>query len=135
MILCWTIQWTEKSILTGVRHCLRSQGAREVAAQSTRVKIQEHERQVMGGARRQHHKDACREAAAARLAGKVTGVGAGISLQPHLVFMRTRARKGMTPKCCGAEGRRGGTQGRRLAPTPSVPAPMNAAKISPNGEK
>lgn len=135
MVLCWTIQWTEKSILTDVRHCLRSQGAREVAARSTRLKIQEHERQVMGGARRQHQKDACGEAAAARLAGKVTGVGAGISLQPHLVFMRTRAGKGMTPKCCGAEGRRGGTQGRGLAPTPSVPAPRNTAKISPNGEK
>ncbi|XP_072873965.1 uncharacterized protein [Chlorocebus sabaeus] len=48
-------------------------GTREVAAQSTRVKIQEHERQVMGGARRQYQKDACREAAAARVAGKVTG--------------------------------------------------------------
>lgn len=135
MVLCWTIQWTEKSILTDVRHCLRSQGAREVAARSTRVKIQEHEHQVVRGARRQHQKDACGEAAAARLAGKVTGVGAGISLQPHLVFRRTRAGKGMTPKCCGAEGRRGGTQGRGLAPTPSVPAPRNAAKISPNGEK
>ena len=111
MILCWTIQWTEKSILTGVRHCLRSQGTREVAAQSTRVKIQEHERQVMGGARRQYQKDVCREAAAARVAGKVTGVGTGISLQPHLVFLRTHAGKGMTPKCCGVEGRRGGMQG------------------------
>ena len=135
MVLCWTIQWTDKSILTDVRHCLRSQGAREVAARSTRVKIQEHERQEMGGARRQHQKDACGEAAAARLAGKVTGVGAGISLQPHLVFRRTRAGKGMTPKCCGAEGRRGRTEGLGLAPTPSVPAPRNAAKISPNGEK
>ena len=122
MVLCWTIQWTEKSILTDARHCLRSQGACEVAARSTRLKIQEHERQVMGGARRQHQKDACGEAAAARLAGKVTGVGAGISLQPHLVFMRTRAGKGMTPKCCGTEGRRGGTQGRGLAPPlPSLP--------------
>lgn len=135
MILCWTIQWTEKSILTSVRHCLHSQGAREVAARSTRVKIQEHEGQVMGGARRQHQKDACRGAAAAGLAGKVTGAGTGMSLQPHLVFMRTHAGKGMTQKCCGAEGRRGETQGRGLAPTPSVPAPMNAAKISPNGEK
>ena len=134
-MLDYSVDRTENSILTSVRHSLPSQEAREVAAWSTRVKIQEHEHQVMGGARRQHHKDACRGAAAAGLAGKVTGAGAGISLQPHLVFMRTRARKGMTPKCCGAEGRKGGTQGRRLAPTPSVPAPMNAAKISPNGEK
>lgn len=111
MIPCWTIQWTEKSILTGVRHCPHFQGACDVAARSTRVKIREHERQVTGGARRQHQTDACRGAAAAELAGKVTGAGSGVSLQPHLVFMRTRAGKGMTPKCCGAEGRRGGMQG------------------------
>ena len=135
MISCWTIQWTEKSILTGVRHCLHFQGACDVAARSTRVKIQEYERQVTGGKRRQHQTDACRGTTAAGLAGKVTGVGAGISLQPHLVFMRTRAGKGMTPKCCGAEGRRGGTQGGGLATTPCIHAPMNTAKISPNGEK
>ena len=99
------------------------------------MKIQEHERQVMGGARRQHQGDDCRGAAAAGLAGKVTGAGAGVSLQPHLVFMRTPAGKGMTLKCCGTEGRRGGTQGGGLATTPFVHAPMNTAKISPNGEK
>ena len=135
MIQCWTIQWTEKSILTGVRPCICSQGAREVAARSTRMKIQEQERQVMGGARRQHQTDACRGAAAAGLAGKVTGAGTGVSLQPHLVFTRTPAGKGMTPKCSGAEERRGETQGCGLATTPCVPAPMNAAKIRPNGEK
>ena len=88
-----------------------SQGAREVAARSTRMKIQEYERQVTGGIRRQHQTDACRGAAAAELAGKVTGAGSGVSLQPHLVFMRTCAGKGKTPKCCGAEGRRRGMQG------------------------